>query len=102
MCNVKEGKDVKAKGDLQNLVTSVILRQTSEFTVDDIYNGTLARLVGSDFYDNLEVRQRCEDTIHTLFNIDCLKILGHGKYQLAMSWPAVVPPKKTERKGNNK
>lgn len=50
--------------------------------------------VGSDFYDNLEVRQRCEDTIHTLFNIDCLKILGHGKYQLAMSWPAVVPLKK--------
>ena len=37
MCKVKEGKDVKTKGDLQNLVTSVILRQTSEFTVDDIY-----------------------------------------------------------------
>ena len=61
MCNVKEGKDVKTKGDLQNLVTSVILRQTSEFTVDNIYNGTLARLIGSDFYDSLEVKQLCEE-----------------------------------------
>ena len=89
MCNVKEGKDVKTKGDLQNLVTSVILRQTSEFTVDDIYNGTLARLVGSDFYDSLEVKQRCEDTISTLFIIDCLDVVGHGKYKLHMSFPAV-------------
>lgn len=89
MCNVKEGKDVKNKGDLQNLVTSVILRQTSEFSVDDIYNGTRARLVGSDYYDSLEVKQRCEDTLNTLFNINCLKSDGHGKYQLAMSWPAV-------------
>lgn len=89
MCNVKEGRDVKNDGDLQNLVTSVILRQTLEFSVDDIYNGVRDRLTGSDYYDSLEVRQRCEDTIHTLFNINCLKILGHGKYQLAMSWPAV-------------
>lgn len=89
MCNVKEGKDVKTKGDLQNLITSVILRQTSEFSVDDIYNSTLARLTGSDYYDSLEVKQGCEDTIETLFIIDCLKSDGHGKYQLAMSWPAV-------------
>lgn len=89
MCNVKEGKDVKTKEDLQNLVTSVILRQTSEFTVDDVYNGTLARLVGSDSYDSLEVKQRCEDTISTLFIIDCLDVVGHGKYKLHMSFPAV-------------
>jgi len=29
MSNVKEGKDVKNKGDLQNLITSVLLGQTS-------------------------------------------------------------------------
>lgn len=92
MCNVKEGKDVKTKGDLQNLVTSVILRQTSEFTVDDIYNGTLSRLAGSDFYDSLEVKQRCEDTIGTLFTIDCLEVVGHGKYKLHMSFPSVKGP----------
>lgn len=92
MCNVKEGKEVKTKGDLQNLVTSVILRQTSEFSVDDIYNGTLARLVGSDFYDSLEVKQRCEDTIGTLFSIDCLDVVGHGKYKLHMSFPSVNGP----------
>ena len=71
MCNVKEGRDVKNDGDLQNLVTSVILRRTSEFSVDDIYNGVRDRLTGSDYYDSLEVRQRCEDTIHTLFTINC-------------------------------
>lgn len=87
--NIKEGKDVKTKGDLQNLVTSVILRQMSEFSVDDIFNGTRARLEGSDYYDSLEVKQRCEDTINTLFNNNCLKSSEHGKYQLAMSWPAV-------------
>lgn len=89
MCNVKEGKDVKNKGDLQNLVTSVILRQTSEFTVDDIYNGTLARLVGSDFYDSLDVKQCCEDTISTLFIIGCIEAVIRGKYQLCMSFPSI-------------
>lgn len=89
MCNVKEGINVKTQGDLQNLVTSVILRQTSEFCVDDIYNAVRAKLTGSVYYDSSEVRQRCEDTINTLFIIDCLKTLEHGKYQLAMSWPAI-------------
>lgn len=91
MCNVKEGKDIKTKGDLQNLITSVILRQTSEFTVDDIYNDTLARLVGSDFSNSLEVKQRCKDTISTLFIIDCLDVVEHGKYKLHMSFPSVIP-----------
>ena len=91
MCNVKEGKDVKTKGDLQNLVTSVILRQTSEFTVDEIYSGTLARLIGSVFYDSLEVKQLCEESIDVLFLINCLKSVGHGKYELHMSFPSVVP-----------
>ena len=92
MCNVKEFKDVKTKGDLQNLVTSVILRQTSEFTVDDIYNGTLARLVGSDFYDSLEVKQLCEESIDVLFLINGLKSVGKGKYKLALSFPSVNTP----------
>lgn len=91
MCNVKEGKDIKTKGDLQNLITSVILRQTSEFTVDDIYNDTLARLVGSDFSNSLEVKQRCKVTISTLFIIDCLDVVEHGKYKLHMSFPSVIP-----------
>lgn len=91
MCNIKEHEDVKTIGDLQNLVTSVILRQTSEFSVDDIYNGTRARLIGSSYYDSLEVKQSCEDTINTLFIIDCLEVVGHGKYKLHMSFPSVVP-----------
>ena len=90
MCNIKQGANVKTIGDLQNLVTGVILRQTSEFSIDDIYNEVRARLTGSDYYDSSEVRQRCEDTIHTLFNINSLNVLEDGKYQLAMSFPAVT------------
>ena len=89
MCNVKEGKDVKTKGDLQNLVTSVFLRQTSSFSVEDIYNGVLARLKGSNWYDNPEVRQYCEDTLTTLFINDCIRHDECGKYKLSMSFPAI-------------
>jgi len=94
MSNVKEGKDVKNKGDLQNLITSVILRQTSEFSVDDIYNGTRARMLGSEYYDSPEVKNYCKETLDTLYNNDCLKRVEKGKYQLAMGWPAVTMIKK--------
>ena len=89
MCNVKEGKDVKTKGDLQNLVTSVFLRQTSSFSIQDIYNGVLARLKGSDWYESQEVRQRCEETLTTLFINECIRHDEDGKYKLSMSFPAI-------------
>jgi hypothetical protein len=91
MCNIKEGANVKTKGDLQNLVTSVFLRQESCFSVEDIYNGVLVRLKGSDWYDSPEVKQRCEDTLSTLFINGCIRGDGHGKYKLSMSFPSVVP-----------
>jgi hypothetical protein len=90
MCNIKTGTNVQTEGDLQNLVTSVILRQTSEFSVDDIYNGVRAKLTGSVYYNSPEVKRRCEDTINTLFIIDSIKVKDHGKYQLSMSFPAVT------------
>ena len=90
MCNIKQGANVKTIVDLQDLVIGVILRQTSEFSIDDIYNEVRARLTGSDYYDNSEVRQHCEDTIRPLFNINFLHVLEDGKYQLATSFPAVT------------
>ena len=47
MCKIKEGAAVQSKGDLQNLVTSVILRQTSTFSSEDIYQVAKTKLVGS-------------------------------------------------------
>lgn len=89
MCKIKEGADVQNKGDLQNLVTSVILRQTSTFSAEDIYQAAREKLNGSDYCNRPEVRQRCEDTISTLFIIDSLRSVGKGRYRLAMSFPAV-------------
>lgn len=89
MCKIKEGAAVQTKGDLQNLVTSVILRQTSTFSVEDIYQAARAKLIGSDYLDRPELRQRCQDTISTLFVIDCIRSVDKGMYTLAMSFPAV-------------
>lgn len=89
MCNVKTGADVKHKGDLQNLITSVILRQSGTFTKDDVAAGVRAKLQGSAYLDSHEVEQRIEDTLHQLFIIDCLKSDGK-QYQLSMSFPAVT------------
>jgi len=89
MCKVKEGVAVKTVGDLQNLVTSVILRQTSAFSIEDIYRATRDKLNGS-LYDNEEdVKKRCEETISTLYLIDCLRNVGSERYSLAMSFPSV-------------
>ena len=85
MCNVKQGSNIKTTGDLQNLITSVILRQTSEFSVDDIYNDVRNKLTGSVYYDSPKVKRRCKNTIHTLFIIDCLKSVERDKYLLTMS-----------------
>lgn len=89
MCRIKEGAAVQTKGDLQNLVTSVILRQTSTFSAEDIYQATRAKLEGSEYRDRPELKQRCMDTISTLFVIDCIRSVGKGIYSLAMSFPAI-------------
>lgn len=86
---LKENENVKAKADLQNLVTSVILRQTDEFTLEDIVRSANLRLAGSTYYASEELKFRCEDTIETLFLIGSISTTPKGKYVLSMSWPAV-------------
>lgn len=89
MCNVKEGPEVKTKADLQNLVTSVLLRQKNEFTLDDIIQGANARLVGSAYFESKELEECCKNTLNTLFNINSIRSVSKGKWKLTMSWPAV-------------
>lgn len=86
---IKENANVKTKADLQNIVTSVILRQTDEFTLEDVIQGANARLVGSTYYESEELKTRCNDTIETLFLIGSISTSNNGKYSLSMSWPAV-------------
>lgn len=89
MCNVREGADVRTKGDLQNLITSVILRQTSTFSFADIYQAANRKLAGSEYQNRQEIEKRCKDTISALYLMDCLKSEGKGQYSLAMSFPSV-------------
>lgn len=89
MCRVKEGVAVSSGADLQNLVTSVILRQTSTFSIDDICKAMVYKLQGSRYEKSAEVRKRCEDTVSILYMTNCLKSAGSEQYKLAMSFPAV-------------
>lgn len=94
MCNIKTGADVKHHGNLQNLVTSTILRQADTFSVEDIYNQVNEKLVGSKYYNAGLVKQLCADTIDTLYNICGLTVVEDApnsvnRYQLTLSWPAI-------------
>lgn len=51
MCEVKKNKDVQTESDLQNLVTSVILRQEDSFNVEQIYDFINADLCDSKYKD---------------------------------------------------
>lgn len=90
MCRVREGADVISKADLQNLVTSVILRQTSTFSAKEISDRIRLKLEGSRYYDSHEVEERCRETISTLYTINCILSVEKGRYKLAMSFPSVV------------
>lgn len=92
MCRVKEGAAVVTNGDLQNLVTSIILRQTSTFSIQDISSNLQNKLVGSCFYNSLEAQRRCNETIATLYSIDYLCAVDTGRYKLSMSFPSVTRP----------
>lgn len=86
---VKENENVKTRADLQNLVTSVILRQTDEFTLDDIVRAANLRLVGSSYYATEELTARCDDTLNTLFLFNGIQLVGKDRYCLGLSWPAI-------------
>ena len=85
----KENENVKTKADLQNLITSVILRQIDEFTLEDVIRDVNLRLVGSVYYGSQELTKRCDDTLNTLFLIGSIANATKGRYRLCMSWPAV-------------
>lgn len=80
-----------SNADLQNLITSVILRQVNTFTADDVCKGTCDKLVGSGYEDlTEEVENKCRNTISTLYMMKCLRSVEPGQYKLAMSFPAVA------------
>lgn len=91
MCNVKEGKTVSTKEDLQNVVISEILRQTSIFSMQELIIKVNDRLMGSRYHDSVELRKKCEDTIDILYSINRLKITESGLFKLSISFPSITP-----------
>ncbi len=89
MCKIKTGEEVKHRGDLQNVITSVILRQTGVFTKDAVVEQTRKQLIGSKYESSLDVNEMVTETLNSLFNVNAVKSDGHGKYQLCASWPAI-------------
>ena len=87
--NIKYGSDVKTNADLQNLVTSVILRQADSFTEETIYSEVLKKLDGSAFVNSSDVKKRCDDTLNTLFNIGGIKFVNDGAYKLSIGFPSI-------------
>lgn len=90
MCRVKEGADIVTVADLQNLVTSVILRQTSTFSIQDVSTRVRDKAVGSQLCDLEEINKRCKETVSALYLIDCINSMGDDKYKLTMTFPSTA------------
>lgn len=88
MCRIKEGADIRSFADLQNLVTSVILRQTTTFSLKDVCERIQEKATGSSFDGTEEITKCCLETISTLYLIDCVSDIGENKYKLTMTFPS--------------
>lgn len=88
MCRIKEGANIKTEADLQNLVASVILRQTTAFSLEDVCNRVETKAVGSQLNNSKEIMKRCSETISALYLIDCIRNIENNRYKLTMTFPA--------------
>lgn len=88
MCRVKEGAEIKTAADLQNLVTSVILRQNKPFSIQDVCCRIIDKAIGSKLNNEEEIRKRCYETISALYLIDCINSMGDDEYKLTMTFPS--------------
>ena len=94
--NIRKNENVRHTGDLQNLITSAILRQDGMFSKEDIYKKVEKDLEGSDFAEGgvrrreSDVKSRVDDTLNTLSINGCISFDSkQKKYKLTMSFPAV-------------
>lgn len=88
MCRIKEGANIKTAADLQNLVASVILRQTTAFSLEDVCHRVATKAEGSELNNSNEILKRCSETISALYLIDCVRNIDDNRYKLTMSFPS--------------
>lgn len=97
MCKVKTGTDVQTAADLQNLVTSVILRQVHPFSKDTIKEQVLSKLEGSEFSSDDEkktqVLKLCDRTLKFMVLSSSIRSKGmdDNRYRLTLSFPSYHP-----------
>lgn len=83
VCRVKEGVDVRTLADLQNLVTSVILRQDGVFTKEELKDTLESKLSGSHFVQEEEPNALCERTFNMLRLAKYIRSTDDGYYLAA-------------------
>lgn len=103
MANIPMYSRVQTDGDLQNLVTGIILRQDKPFTNDEIIEQVTEKLHGSYFETEGEaVKQKVLRTIQYMWMGGCLRSFKFGeipiRWRLTMSFPAYNPQTKTSNK----
>lgn len=97
MCKVKTGSHVETYADLQNLITSIILRQTEPFTKETIEKQLEIKLDGSIFSTEpnklTQAKQACERTLQFMILSSSIRSTGidDGRYRLALSFPSFNP-----------
>ena len=96
MVNIPKNQNVKKRGDVQNVITSVILRQHDMFSKEDIYEGVEANIKFSCFgkygkkRKEINVKEMVDDTLNILLCNRYIKYFSEEKkYKLTMSFPAV-------------
>lgn len=96
MVNVPINRNVKSQKDVQNVITSVILRQKGMFSDKDVLEEVEAKLKFSAFgkYEKERKRVDVEGMVNT--TIDALwRIMGlyfdreQAKYKLTIGFPAI-------------
>jgi len=88
MTNIPKNQQVKNEKDLQNVITSAILRQRGEFTREDICCKVEEDIKFSTFGKNgkgrkyVDVKQKIDDTINILSATLIIKNCKDGKFLL--------------------
>lgn len=97
MCKVKTGALVQTDTDLQNLITSIILRQTKPFTKETIEEQLLSKLEGSVFSTENKKREQalktCKRTLKFMMLSSSIRSMGidDQHYRLVLSFPSYNP-----------
>lgn len=83
MAHVKIGRDVKTSGDMQNLVTSILLRAEGKFTLEEVLTVINWNLAGSSYHRSEETEKCLKNTLSILERDGTIR-QKNGLYEVGM------------------